>query len=197
MKEKRMIDAIAQIVDMLKVVRCRDCKHCDPENHHCDHHMGTAAPIRRKPDDFCSYGERMDGAGMDKYIDREALIDWLKRVPLKDLSDGLGLCRVIMEDDLKRAIKEMPEGIIADAVQMRHGRRDEEVKDYPPYLDYPKPYKQQTNADRIRAMSDEELADMLWKTGRNYRAVCADQAVDYNEHRDHLIEWLQQPAEGG
>ena len=54
--------------------------------------------------------------GMAKYIDRDALIEWLKRIPLKDLSDGLGLCRVIMEDDFKRAIKEMPEGIIADAV---------------------------------------------------------------------------------
>ena len=53
-----------------------------------------------------------------------------------------------------------------------------------------------TNADRIRSMSDDELADMLWKTGRNYRAVCADPVVDYNEHRDHLIDWLQQPAEG-
>ena len=53
---------------------------------------------------------------MDKYIDREALVNWLKRIPLKDLSDGLGLCRVIMEDDFKKAIKEMPEGIIADAV---------------------------------------------------------------------------------
>lgn len=50
-----------------------------------------------------------------------------------------------------------------------------------------------TNADRIRAMSDEELADMLWKTGRNYRAVCADPVVDYNEHRDGLIAWLKQP----
>ena len=50
-----------------------------------------------------------------------------------------------------------------------------------------------TNADRIRAMSDEELADMLWKTGRNYRAVCADPVVDYNEHRDNLIAWLKQP----
>lgn len=26
-----------------------------------------------------------------------------------------------------------------------------EVKDYPPYLDYPKPRKRQTNGDRIRA----------------------------------------------
>ena len=57
-------------------------------------------------------------------------------------------------------------------------------------------HNKRTNADRIRAMSDEELADMLWKTGRNYRAVCADPSVDYNEHRDHLIAWLKQPAEG-
>ena len=70
--EKRMIDANAlrekcdstlrfvwmrdiddaPTVDAVEVVRCRECKHCDPENHHCDHHMGTAAPLRRKPDDF-------------------------------------------------------------------------------------------------------------------------------------------------
>ena len=56
--------------------------------------------------------------------------------------------------------------------------------------------KPTTNADRIRAMSDEELAYMLWKTGRNYRAVCADPVVDYNEHRDGLVAWLKQPAKG-
>ena len=44
------------------VVLCKDCKHCDPENHHCDHPMSTAAPLSRKPDDFCSYGERKEGA---------------------------------------------------------------------------------------------------------------------------------------
>ena len=49
-------------VDAVEVVRCKDCKHCDPENYHCDHPMGTAAPLRRKPDDFCSYGERKEGA---------------------------------------------------------------------------------------------------------------------------------------
>ena len=59
---------------------------------------------------------------MAKYIDREALIEWLKRIPLKDLSDGLGLCRVIMEDDFKKAIKKMPKGIIADVAPVRHGR---------------------------------------------------------------------------
>lgn len=52
----------APTVDAVPVVRCRECKHCDPENYHCDHPMGTAAPLRRKPDDFCSYGERKEGA---------------------------------------------------------------------------------------------------------------------------------------
>ena len=51
---------------------------------------------------------------MAKYIDREALIEWLKRIPLIDLSDGRGLCRVIMEDDFKKAIKNIPESIIHD-----------------------------------------------------------------------------------
>ena len=48
--------------DVAPVVRCWDCKHCDPENYHCDHPMGTAAPLKRKPDDFCSYGELKEGA---------------------------------------------------------------------------------------------------------------------------------------
>ena len=52
----------APTIDAVSVVRCRECKHCDPENYHCDHPMGTAAPLRRKPDDFCSYGERKEGA---------------------------------------------------------------------------------------------------------------------------------------
>ena len=59
---------------------------------------------------------------MAKYIDRDALVEWLKRIPLKDLSDGRGLCRVIMEDDFKKAIKKMPKGIIVDVSPVRHGR---------------------------------------------------------------------------
>ena len=51
---------------------------------------------------------------MAKYIDREALVEWLKRIPLIDLSDGLRICRVIFEDDFKKAIKNIPEGIIID-----------------------------------------------------------------------------------
>ena len=75
-------------------------------------------------------GEMVDAAStaaerrmiMAKYIDREALVEWLKRIPLKDLSDGRGLCRVIFEDDFKRAIKKIPKGIIADVAPVRHGQ---------------------------------------------------------------------------
>ena len=56
---------------------------------------------------------------MAKYIDRDALVEWLKRIPLKDLSDGRGLCRVIFEDDFKRAIKKIPKGIIVDVAMVR------------------------------------------------------------------------------
>ena len=49
---------------------------------------------------------------MAKYIERDAFIAWLKKIPMVDLSDGRGLCRVIFEDDFKRAIKNMPENII-------------------------------------------------------------------------------------
>lgn len=64
----------------------------------------------------------MDVREMAKYIDREALVEWLKRIPLKDLSDGRGLCRVIFEDDFKRAIKKIPKGIIVDVAPVIHGR---------------------------------------------------------------------------
>ena len=50
------------------------------------------------------------------YIERDALVEWLKRIPLKDLSDGLGLCRIIREEDFKKAIKNIPKGIIVYAV---------------------------------------------------------------------------------
>ena len=57
----------------------------------------------------------------------EALVEWLKRIPLIDLSDGRGLCRVIFEDDFKKAIKKMPKGIIVDAVPVSEL---EKLRDY-------------------------------------------------------------------
>lgn len=56
---------------------------------------------------------------MAKYINREELVDWLKRIPLKDLSDGRGLCRIIMEDDFKRAIRTIPAGTIIDVAPVQ------------------------------------------------------------------------------
>ena len=74
----------------------------------------------------------------------------------------------------------------------------EEIKDYPPYLDYPKPYKPITNADRIRSMSDEELSEFI-----NALTVCDCCSYDgicseYNnipKCRKGVLEWLQKPAE--
>ena len=66
---------------------------------------------------------------MAKYIDREALIEWLKCIPLTDLSDGRGLCRVIMEDNFKKAIQKMPEGIVIDVEPVRHGSIIETIED--------------------------------------------------------------------
>lgn len=64
----------------------------------------------------------------------------------------------------------------------------DEVKNYPPYLDHPKPYKVKTNAESIRALSDEDLASVLigfsWLT-ENGGKIC------YKT----IAKWLQQPAE--
>lgn len=48
----------------------------------------------------------------------------------------------------------------------------------------PCPYEKQSNADRIRAMSDEELAEWLeYEGGGACAEVCG------------WLEWLRQPAE--
>ena len=53
---------------------------------------------------------------MAKYIDLEALVNWLKHIPQKTYPMDRGLCRVIMEDDFKSAISSMPESAVADVV---------------------------------------------------------------------------------
>ena len=52
-----------------------------------------------------------------------------------------------------------------------------------------------TNADRIRAMSDEELAEFLWNF--NLADVSTGTVGEFGPHmfRYRLKEWLQQPAE--
>ena len=66
-----------------------------------------------------------------------------------------------------------------------------EVQDYPPYLDYPKPRKPQTNADRIRAMSDEELAWLI----AEQRCLYSDHAIDAEYPR--VLDWLKAQVEPG
>ena len=52
-----------------------------------------------------------------------------------------------------------------------------------------------TNADRIRAMTDEELAEVLWNF--NLADVSTGKIGEFGPHmfRCRLKEWLQQPAE--
>jgi hypothetical protein len=62
-----------------------------------------------------------------------------------------------------------------------------------PYIDIAGEYyaKPKTNADRIRAMSDEELADIV---------VCPHCKTNWDKCTDDCftcrLEWLKQPAEG-
>ena len=64
----------------------------------------------------------------------------------------------------------------------------DEVKNYPPYLDYSKPYKPLTNADRVRAMSDEELA--TWAINEAPKI-----GFRYTSSETGLLKWLKQSAE--
>ena len=50
--------------------------------------------------------------------------------------------------------------------------------------------RKQTNADRIRTMSDEELADLL--TSANRGAITD---ICRKMHYEHNLEWLKQPAD--
>ena len=63
------------------------------------------------------------------------------------------------------------------------------------------PYRTEpiTNADRIRSMSDEELASML----KNYKDCSKNCIISNGKHcyqiceeESVLLKWLQQPAEG-
>ena len=72
----------------------------------------------------------------------------------------------------------------------------DDVKNYPPYLDYPKPYKPQTNADRIRSMSDDELNDLFYEI---YNAGAEDaSSYEWGQRTNNFewtMDWLQMPTE--
>ena len=54
-------------VDAVPVVRCKDCRHRDPEDHKCDsgalERAGCIFPVQ--DDYFCSFGERREDAETD------------------------------------------------------------------------------------------------------------------------------------
>ena len=78
----------------------------------------------------------------------------------------------------------------------------DKVKDYPPYLDYPKERKPMTNADRIRAMTDEELMEFLEHDCWSIDYCKKDAPID-QETKECLLpsckqcwlEWLKQEAD--
>ena len=65
----------------------------------------------------------------------------------------------------------------------------DEVKYYPARMDYPNLCKPYSNADRIRAMSDEELKKFICSMFK-----CEFCDFELGE-RCGLLNWLQMPAE--
>ena len=58
----------ATTVDAVVVTRCKDCKHYDMGvclKIYSDGNVHSVAWQKRKPEDFCSYGERKDGANAE------------------------------------------------------------------------------------------------------------------------------------
>ena len=53
--------------------------------------------------------------------------------------------------------------------------------------------KKQTNADRIRSMSDEELAEFLCKVKSDYQWL--DHEFPSEEECEEWVEWLQSEVE--
>ena len=58
-------------------------------------------------------------------------------------------------------------------------------------------FVQKTNADRIRAMSDEELAWELMTWRLETEAKHQGVESNYPNTQKTILEWLKQPAEGG
>lgn len=60
---EQLLDEIPA-ADVAQVVRCKDCKHYDMGvclKIYSDGNVHSAAWQSRRPEDFCSYGERKDG----------------------------------------------------------------------------------------------------------------------------------------
>ena len=44
----------------------------------------------------------------EKLVSADGLREWLKKIPLHDLSDGRGLCRIVFAEDFERAMASFP-----------------------------------------------------------------------------------------
>lgn len=71
--------------------------------------------------DYCPHCGRVWTAGRrtqtmesEKLVSADGLREWLKKIPLHDLSDGRGLCRIIFAEDFERAMASFP----GDAIQI-------------------------------------------------------------------------------
>lgn len=79
------------------------------------------------------------------------------------------------------------------------------IKDYPSYLDYPRARKTMNNADHIRAMSDEELADYMSEhsiddfcyiiCGGECKARATLNKTSGQVCREIVASWLKKPYE--
>lgn len=71
-----------------------------------------------------------------------------------------------------------------------------DVKDYPPYLDYPKERKKQTNADKyFRNATDEELAEWMLKFAEQIAKQATDNYVMEDSFAKDALDWLKQEVE--
>jgi len=64
--------------------------------------------------------------------------------------------------------------------------------------EYNESQKVQTNADRIRAMSDEEIAEHLIQYRDDWGDYCTPNCKfydTYEEAKEATVKWLKQPAE--
>lgn len=68
-----------------------------------------------------------------------------------------------------------------------------ESKERPAFLPTYELTPRKTNADRIRAMSDEELADLLVSTDGDFPPNCED--VPVRKLEAYWLDWLKQEAE--
>ena len=78
------------------------------------------------------------------------------------------------------------------------------IKDYPPYLDYPKARKPQTNYDRIISKTPYELAEWIAKILDHCENKMPDELCRMScplfkccndQPYDNIEDWLKSPAE--